>query len=75
MVIEIKRYQLIKYLDKTKLYLKDAINNRKKHDKRQIQLAIAFNFISSNDNNEGHAMHSKSDNLVESWLLTKQVKL
>ena len=65
-VIEIKRYQLTKYLDKTKLYLKNVINNRKKHDKRQIQLTIAFNFISSSDNNEGHVMHSESDNIVKS---------
>ena len=68
-VIEIKHYQLIvlvKNLNKTILnlrpYLKDIINNPKKSDTQKIQLTIANNFTSSEDNDEEHLMHSKSNN-------------
>ena len=39
------------------------MNNLKKSDTWKIQLAIANNFISSIDNNEERAMHSKSNNM------------
>ena len=51
-VIEIKLYQLKHYLNKISPYLKDIINNLKKSDTWNIQLAIANNFISSIDNDE-----------------------
>ena len=35
----------------------------KKSDTWKIQLAIAYNFISSTDKEEEHVMHSKSDNI------------
>ena len=38
-------------------------NNLKKFDAWKIQLTIAMNFIFSIDNDEGHAMHWKSDNI------------
>ena len=57
---------LVKNLNKTILnlrpYLKDIINNPKKSDTWKIQLTIANNFISSEDNDEEHLMHSKSNN-------------
>ena len=37
------------YLDEIKPYLKDIINNLRQSDTRKILLAIAINFISSND--------------------------
>ena len=43
--------------------LKDIINNLKKSDTQKIQLTIANKFISFIDNDEEHAMHSKSDNV------------
>ena len=51
------------YLKKISPYLKDVINNLKKSDTWKIQLTIANNFISSVDNDEVRAMHSKSDNI------------
>ena len=51
------------YLYKIILCLKD-INNLKKYDTWKIQLTIAINFISSqDDNNEERLIHSKSDNI------------
>ena len=61
MVIQIKHYQLKKYLNKTRPYLKDIINNRKKSDKKKIQLTIVIYFISSID--EEHVMYSKRNNI------------
>ena len=49
-------------LNKIRPYLKN-INNLKKSDTWKIQLTLANNFISSIDNDEGHVMHSKSDNI------------
>ena len=43
--------------------MKDIINNLKNSDTWQTQLAIAIKFISSEDNGEKRAMHSKSDNI------------
>ena len=48
------------YLNKTRPYLKDIINNLEKTDTWKIQLTIVNNFISSTDNDEEH---SKSDNI------------
>ena len=49
-----------KYLNKTRPYLKDIINNLKKPDTWNIQLVVENNFISSIDNDEEHVTHSKS---------------
>ena len=38
-------------------------NDLKKSDKWKTQLTIAFNVISSRDNDEEHVMHSKNDNI------------
>ena len=62
-MIEIKHYQLRKYLNKVRPYLKDIIHNLKKTDTWKIQLTIAINFVSSKDNNEECVMHSKSDDI------------
>ena len=48
------------YLNKTRPYLKDIINNLEKTDTWKIQLTIVNKFISSTDNDEEH---SKSDNI------------
>ena len=52
-----------KYLNKTRLYLKDIINNLKKSDTWKIQLTIANNFIYSINGDEDHARHSKGDDI------------
>ena len=57
-----KRYQLKHILNKIKPYLKNIINDLKKSDAQKIQLPLAINFVSSKDNDEERAMHSKSDN-------------
>ena len=51
------------YLDKIKPYLSDIIINLWKSDTWKIQLTIAINFISSENVDELHVMHSKSDNI------------
>ena len=51
------------YLNKIRPYLKDIINNLKKTDTWEIQLAITINFASSIENNEECVMHSKRDNI------------
>ena len=56
-----KTLSVEEHLDKTKQHLKDIINYQKKHDTWKIKLTN--NFISSIDNDEDHAMHSKSDNI------------
>ena len=58
-----KTLSVEEYLNKIRPYLKDIINNLKKSDTWKIQLTIANNFISSIDNNEERAMHSKSNNM------------
>ena len=45
------------YFDKIKPYLKDIINNLKKHDTWKGQLTTAINFITSKENAEEHVMH------------------
>ena len=45
-----------------KPYLKDIINNLKKFNSWKTQLTIAYNFISSIDNDEDRVMDSKSGN-------------
>ena len=57
-----KTLSVKKNLDKIRPYLKYIINNVKNSDTWKIQLTIAINFISSIDNDEELAMHSKSDN-------------
>ena len=53
----------IEHLDKIKPYLNDIIINLRKSDTWKIQLTIAINFISSENVDELHVMHSKSDNI------------
>ena len=62
-MIEIKHYQLKKYLYKIRPFLKDIINDLKTPDIWKIQLTIAINFISSKNNDEEHVIHSKNDNI------------
>ena len=59
-MIETEHYQ---YINKTRPYIKDIINNLKKSSKWKIQLAITNNFIYTLDNDEEHVMYSKSDNI------------
>ena len=63
MVIEIKFYQSKTTLMKLNYAWKisEIISEHLAHGK--IQLKIAFNFISSNDNDKKHVMHSKSNNI------------
>ena len=49
-------------LNKIRPYFKD-INNLKKSDTWKIQLTIAINFISSEDNDKERVMQSKSKNI------------
>ena len=58
-----KTLSVEEYLNKIRPYLKDIINNLKKSDTWKIQLTIAYNFISSTDNDEECVMHSKSNNI------------
>ena len=58
-----KTHAVEEYLNKMRPYLKDIINNLKISNTCKIQLAIAYNFISSMDNDEEHVIHSKSDNI------------
>ena len=57
-----KTLSVDEYLNKISPYLKSILNNLKS-DTWKIQLTIANNFISSLDNDEERAMHSKSDNI------------
>ena len=61
MMIEIKHYHVWEDLNKISPSLKYIINLNKS-DIWKIQLAIANNFISS-DNDEERVMYSKSDNI------------
>ena len=51
------------YFIKGRPYLKDIISNLKKADTSKIQLKIAFNFISSKNDDEERVMHSIKDNI------------
>ena len=62
-VIEIKTLSVEENLNKIRPYLKYIRNNLKKSDTWKIQLTIATDFISSEDNDEERVMHSKSDNI------------
>ena len=50
-------------LNKIRLYLKAILNDLKKFDMWKIELAIAYNFVSSIDNYKKRVMHSKSYNI------------
>ena len=58
-----KHYQLKNILIKLEPYLKDIINDIKKSDTCKIQLMTAIHFISFKDNDQGRAIHPKSDNI------------
>ena len=52
------------YLNKTRTYLRDIVNDLEQSDTWKIQLTITINFISSrDDNDEDRVMHLKSDNI------------
>ena len=51
------------YLNKIWPYLKDIKNDLKKSGSWKIQLTIAINSSSMDDNDEERVMHSKSDNI------------
>ena len=72
-----KALSIEEYLDKTRPYIKDIINDLKKSDTGKLQLTIVINFISSKDTGEEHVMHSKSDNIeiMISDKVIKQMKL
>ena len=57
-----KTLSVKEYLNKIRANLKDVINDLKESDTRKIHLTIIINFISSEDNDEEHVMHSKNDN-------------
>ena len=58
-----KILRIKEYLDKTKRYLEDILNNLRKSGKLKIQLTIAINFIYFKGIDEKHVLHSKSDNI------------
>ena len=58
-----KTLSIKEYLDEIIPYLKDVINDHKKYDTWKIQSTIAIHFISSKDNDEECAIHSKIDNI------------
>ena len=52
------------YLNKIQPYIRDTVNDLKQSDTWKIQLKIAINFISSQDDNyEDRVIHFKSDNI------------
>ena len=51
------------YLDETKPYLSDIINDHKTQGEWEIHLTMAINFFSSKDFEEIRTVHSKSDNI------------
>ena len=51
------------YLDKTKPYLSDIINDHKTQGEWKIHLTMAINFFSSKDFEETRTMYCKSDNI------------
>ena len=59
-----KTLSVKEYLNKTKPYLKDIMNDLKKYGTCKMQLTITITFISSkNDNDKEHVVHSKRDNI------------
>ena len=57
-----KKLPIEKDINKVRPYLKDA-NNLYKFDTQKTKLTIVMKFMSSKDNDEELAMHSKRDNL------------
>ena len=60
-----KTLTIEEFLNKIRPYFKDIINDLKKtkYLTWKIQLTIAINFVSSENNDEEHVMHSRSDNI------------
>ena len=59
-----KTLSVEEYLNKTKPYLKDVMNDLRKYNTCKMQLTITIVFISSkNDNDKEHVVHSKRDNI------------
>ena len=56
-----KKPSIKEYLNELKPYLRDITINLPKYHRRKIQVTIAINFISSEDVDEDHVMHSNSD--------------
>ena len=52
-----KTLSVEEYLDKTRPYLKNIINDLQTSDAWKIQLAIAINFMFPKDNDEERVMH------------------
>ena len=63
MVIKTETYHQTNILTKIKLYQRNIINDLQSSDTWKIQLAIAINFIFSNDAAEECVIHSRSNNL------------
>ena len=51
------------YLDMIRPYLSDMINDHNTTREWKIQLAMSISFISSQDSNETHTIHTKSHNI------------
>ena len=51
------------YLDMTRQYLSDIINNHTTQDEWEIQLTLSINYASSKDFKEIRTIHSNSDNV------------
>ena len=58
-----KNLPLEDYLDITRPFLRDMINNHKAHGEWKIQLTMQITFISSLDTGKFRIMNSKSDNV------------
>ena len=58
-----KSLSIKNFLDRTKPYLSDIINDHKTQGKWKIHLTMAINFIFSKDSEETCTMHTKSDNI------------
>ena len=59
--IQYKLYS--KFIQATVINRLKNTNNLKKSDKWKMQLSISINFMSSKENYQEHAMHSKRDNI------------
>ena len=62
-MLMIKPLTIKEYLERSKPYLIDIINNLKISGTWKTQLAIAISFMCSKDPDEKRVMHSKSDNI------------
>ena len=63
MKVSVIELSVEEYLNKIKRSVKDIINNFRKSDTWKIQLKVAINFITCEDNDEEYVMHSKNDNI------------